>query len=466
MKRLLLVSYGFPPVSRVQSQGAAKLAKGLAARGWEVHALTVADPPTFLFDESLAAELPDNVITHTAYSLEPTRGLQWLRGLGRKVRGAATTRADVRATDPAESRLDGVAASASAPERSYTSLPPLAVRLLRALFFPEEKIGWAPFAIREALRLHAEDPFHAVVSTGPPYTAHIIARRFSRRTRVPWLAVLMDPVVGCYAFPPVTPLHAWLSRRLEAGIARDASAITTATRPWADALVARNPFAASRVSLLPNGFDPADFAGEPPARSEGFGVAYVGTFQLSITPDTFLDAVSRLLAESPAGSSLQHDLRVSFVGPRDPRSEAAVDSRGLSDTVERTGLVPHREAVSRMRSADVLLFVLGPEPESAQILTGKLPEYLASGAAILAEAPDGVATDLILRAGAGRVVSPGDVDGMAAALAELYGLWREGRLPRPAADVVAGLDRDRLLDGLAVTLAAMTDEGPGSEGAR
>src|SRR5450756_434757 len=52
MNRLLLITYGFPPVSRVQSQDAAKLAKGLAQRGWEVHVLTVADPPTYLLDES------------------------------------------------------------------------------------------------------------------------------------------------------------------------------------------------------------------------------------------------------------------------------------------------------------------------------------------------------------------------------------------------------------------------------
>ncbi|MDZ4168691.1 MAG: glycosyltransferase [Coriobacteriia bacterium] len=451
MKRLLLVSYGFPPVSRVQSQGAGKLAAGLARRGWEVHALTVADPPTFLFDETLTDELPVNVTTHTAYSLEPTRALQWLRGLRRGLARERTGESMAQQPKPT--------APPPEPERSYTSLPQPAVKLLRALFFPDEKIGWAPFAVREAHRLHGEEPFDAVVSTGPPYTAHVIARRFARRTGVPWLAVLMDPVVGCYAFPPVTPVHAWLARRLESQIARDAAAITTATRPWADALVSRNPSAATRVSLLPNGFDPNDFPDEPMPLHEGFCVAYVGTFQLSIKPDTFLDAVARLLADP----DMARDLRISFVGPRDPDTEAALTARGLSERVERTGLVPHGQAVRRMRQADVLLFVLGPEPESADILTGKLPEYLASGAAVIAEAPEGVATDVVRRSGAGLVCRPGDREGMANALSEQYNMWRDGRLPAPAPNVVAEFNRDRALDRLTATLATILKDDPDAD---
>ncbi len=440
MKRLLLVSYGFPPVSRVQSQGAAKLAKGLASRGWEVHALTVADPPTHLFDETLVAELPGNVITHTAYSLEPTRALQWLR----RRRGSFLT--------------GGTEVLRAAPERSYTSLPPGLVRLMRALFFPEEKVGWAPFALREARRLNQRQPFDAVVSTGPPYTAHLIAHAFARRTGTPWAAVLMDPIVGCYAFPPVTPLHAWLFRRLEAEVARDAAIITAATQPWLEALLRRNPGATDRVMLLPNGFDPADFEDEAPAKCDGFTISYVGTFQLSIRPDTFLAAVERLLADD----AFARDLRIRFVGPRDPRTDAQVAARGLEDRVERTGLLPHREAIREMRSADALLFVLGPEPESAGILTGKLPEYLASGSTVLAETPAGVASELIKRAGAGPVVAPGDVEGMTQALAEVYRLWRTGALPRADAQVVAALDRTRAIERFDEALSAAASMRSGS----
>ncbi len=434
MKRLLLVSYGFPPVGRVQSQGAAKLAKGLADRGWEVHALTVAEPPTFLFDDTLLAELPRNVFTHAAYSLEPTRALQVLRRLRARPRQS----------------LEGRDGPGARPERSYTSLPTGVVRAMRALFFPEEKIGWAPFALAKARRLHRQHPFDAIISTGPPYTAHIIARRFARATCVPWVAMLMDPIVGCYAFPPATPLHAELFRRLERHVARDAAIVTAATRPWLDAFRHRNPDTAARTMLFPNGFDPSDFADDPPPKHDGFAISYVGTFQLSIRPDTFLAAIEKLLVDD----EFARDVRIRFVGPRDPRTDAQVVSRGLEDRIVRTGLLGHRQAIDEMRRAHVLLFVLGPEPESAGILTGKLPEYLASGATIIAEAPDGVASELIERAKAGPVVRPGDVEGLAEALAKVYGRWRSGHLPTPDAAVVAELNRDRAVTRLDEALSA------------
>jgi glycosyltransferase involved in cell wall biosynthesis len=56
-------------------------------------------------------------------------------------------------------------------------------------------------------------------------------------------------------------------------------------------------------------------------------------------------------------------------------------------------------------------------------------EYLAAGRPILAVVPpDGAAAELIRAAGAGLVVAPEDVDGIAAALNELHTAWRAGTL--------------------------------------
>jgi glycosyltransferase involved in cell wall biosynthesis len=264
----------------------------------------------------------------------------------------------------------------------------------------------------------------------------------------------MDPIVGCYAFPPATPLHAWLSRRYEARVAGDAKAIATATQPWAEALIGRNPECRDRVLVYPNGFDPADYEAPAPPEHEGLLVSYVGSFQLSIRPNAFLDAVVALRSDP----EIAHDLHVRFVGPIDDQTSEAIAERGLASVVERTGPLGHREAVQQMRAADVLLFILGPETESAGILTGKLPEYLASGAAVLAQAPDGVAADAITRAEAGWVVPPDNPAATEEALREIHSLWRERGLPRPRAAVVAEFDRERALDRLADALAAIVPQ--------
>ena len=63
------------------------------------------------------------------------------------------------------------------------------------------------------------------------------------------------------------------------------------------------------------------------------------------------------------------------------------------------------------------------------MLSGKVFEYLAAERPILAVVPpEGAAAELIRAAGAGVVVAPDDVDGMTAALRDLHGRWRAGKL--------------------------------------
>ena len=67
------------------------------------------------------------------------------------------------------------------------------------------------------------------------------------------------------------------------------------------------------------------------------------------------------------------------------------------------------------------------------VLSGKVFEYLAADRPILAAVPpEGAAAELIRDAGAGVVVAPDDVDGMATALRDLHGRWKDGALEAPA----------------------------------
>ena len=131
----------------------------------------------------------------------------------------------------------------------------------------------------------------------------------------------------------------------------------------------------------------------------------------------------------------------------------------LRDVVERTGLVTHQAAVDQMREADVLLFILGPEPASRGILSGKLPEYLAAGKMILGLAPDGVATDVIRRSGVGVVVDPDDVEGVVAALRSMHKRWQSGEPQAPDPHLVDEFNRERTMDRLDVVLSDLQSQG-------
>lgn len=414
--RLLLVTYEFPPKGGVGVQRPLKTARYLAEAGWDVTVLTVADPPASLWDPELLAELPASVRVERAWSLEPTRMVQVFRRL---IRPRA-------------------ASAASAGSRGVSGLPRGPIRFIQAFFIPDEKFWWTPWAVRLGRRLHRETPFDCILASGPPFTALGIARRLSQSLGVPWVADLRDPIVGGYFFRPLTPLHAALMRAYERRVVRSASRVITATESWRSALMERHADAVGRVTAIDNGFDPDDFADAPPDPADGFTVAYVGTFQGEIRVDTLLAAVVRARG---ADDGFARDARVRLVGPLDAETRETIERLGADAVVDRSGFVSHRQAIVEMRAATVLVLVLGSGPENAHIVTGKLPEYLASGRPILALVPEGVAADVLRRAGACWIVHPDDIEGAAVALRDGYVQWKTGILPVPDPAVVAEFDR-------------------------
>jgi glycosyltransferase involved in cell wall biosynthesis len=91
---------------------------------------------------------------------------------------------------------------------------------------------------------------------------------------------------------------------------------------------------------------------------------------------------------------------------------------------------PHDEVSKLQRDSDVNLLLLAAAGAAGRkILSAKVFEYLAAGRPILAVVPpDGEAAALIRETGAGPVVAPDDVDGIAEALTSLETRWRKDAL--------------------------------------
>lgn len=441
MMRLLLVTYEFPPKGGVGVQRPLKTARYLAEAGWDVTVLTVADPPTAVFDPDLLTELPPSVRVERAWSLEPTRLIQYLK------------RRRVRAAEDGSAHRSNPQGGA----RGISDLPRGAIRFVQALFIPDEKFWWTPWAVRLGIRLHRESPFHCILASGPPFTALGVGRRLGRALGIPWVADLRDPIVGGYFFRPPTPLHAALIGAFERRIVRSAARLITATEGMRSDLAERYPDAETRSVTVLNGYDSADFVSPAPDPHPGFTISYVGTFQSDIEPDTLLAAVAIARDADPG---FARDARVRIVGPVDPETAAAIERSGLGDAVERAGFVRHTDAIAEMRAAAVLVLVLGEGPESAAILTGKLPEYLAAGRPILALVPDGVAAGVVRRGRAGWVVSPHDTEAAASALLAAHAAWRAGTLCVPDAALVAEFDRRRLVAVVSALLEEVVADAP------
>ena len=397
MKRVLIISYYFPPMGAGGVQRTLKFVRYLPDFGWEPIVLTVKDVLYHARDVSLLEEVKERTIIRTE-SFDPQRLVQRWR----------------KKTDTQPSR-----------ERRFPLLEILNRSFLSWVLVPDSKILWVPCAVCEACRWLDSQGIDVVFTTSPPQSVHLAGLGLKRRTGLPWVADFRDNWrTKQYECTP-TPIHERINDRMVARVVRAADRIITVSAPITEDLIRRSGRSETYFSTLPNGYDSEDFTGIQPRSQDRFTITYSGAHDPVRNPDVFLRGVELALRDRP---ELRHKLRIQLVG-----SVYGIDLDGmirrynLNDIVQVVGYVSHRRCIEMMMDSDLLLLMVS-EKTGSDLVTGKIFEYLAAGKPILALVPGGEAEKLILKYARGSVVPPDDAAGVAAQVLRAFALWERGDL--------------------------------------
>jgi len=381
MRRVLMVAYHFPPLGGIASLRALRFARHLPSFGWEPW---VVAPRRGDYQSDPSLVHPEDRVARTG-SLELSR-------LARSAVGTLT------------------------PTLSLSG-PSLRVRARAAirhwLYRPDAQIGWYPFAVAAGRRLLREHRFDAILSSSFPVTAHLVGRRLHRDSGLAWVADFRD------LWSDWSEARRASKARLEQSLLREATATTTVSPSYAEALRARG---SRRVEVLTNGFDPEDF---PTTSAPANGVAaYLGTYYPGIQDlPTAIRAIGALARE---GSGL----RLRFIGDYPSVLRPEVEAAGLESRTDATGFIPHPLAVEQLSRASVLLLG-GPTSADTVAMRGnvaaKVFEYLGSRRPILMIGdPDTDVAGMLRPFARACVVGVGRVDEAVDALRQLL---RAGTAP-------------------------------------
>jgi len=399
VRRVLVVSYFFPPVGGIGVERVLKHVTYLPEFGWEPVVVAPANSGYRIIDPASLSRIPPGTEVHRSRTLEPSH---IRRAVARLVRGrrpdhAATPRAAGGGDEPSAGVLMGAA------NALWRNLVPL-------VFFPDEEVLWLPGAVRAGVRAHRTSPVNAVFSSSPPITSHLVAGRIAKRIRVPWVADFRDPWIG-NAFARRLPApHQAMQRRLERWIVETATLVVLATERMREQYAERYPERADTFVHVPNGYDPADLevgAADPPPHAEAgtFRIVYAGSVYGERELAVFLDGVELLLARRP---ELRSRLRVEFVGWLSAANEAIARRRlpPLDPVVRHLGFVPRTEAIARQRGADAGMVLLSDVGDRSLFATSKLYEYLGLDLPILAIVPPGEVRTILAELDWGVVADP------------------------------------------------------------
>ena len=393
-KRVLIITYYWPPSGGSGVQRWLKFAKYLPEAGWEPVIFTPENPDFDLKDETLLKEISSNLEVIRFPIWEPYQLFAKVKKQGKTHPGRIL-----------EQQKKGF-------------LEKAAIWLRANLLVPDPRVFWVKPSVQFLNQLLLEGQFQAIITTGPPHSLHLIGQKLKQKHGIPWLADFRDPW-SQWEFLDTLPMLSFIRRRheaLERKVLKQADVVVTISPTFQRDL---QKLSGRKIDLITNGYDPADIPTgfhPRPKLAKRLHLVYTGIIDAIRNP---LPLMQALKAEFEIGGE---EVSWTFVGKVSEQVKQQVEADSWLQThIHFAGYVPHHQVFEFYANTDALVLILTDTKNAKGNIPGKLFEYLATGLPVLALGdPQGDSATLLSQAGAGAVLGHGDLKGMQAKLRELY----------------------------------------------
>jgi hypothetical protein len=432
-RRLLVISYHFPPDRAVGAKRWEKFAHFAAARGWGLDVFMRGDVATSDIERA-SRSLPTGVrvfaVPVPVMGVETAEKAVWRALVGR--RREANASASGVSTPGSATPAVHAARPASIPRselRWALHTPRGWMRAYWAALDFARIRGWGDQVIRTVSSVFDPGVHQAVVTSGPPFMSHDVGRRISERYRIPFIMDMRDPWshVERLAEGIATPVWTRLAARYEGMAVKRASLIVTNTQVAGQQMTATYPLRARDIVTVTNGAD--DTPLPPPRRGGRFVIAHAGTLYLDRDPRALFQGAAQVIREL---ALTPEDMSLEFIGDLEavggfPVEEVA-RAEGISDYVRTGPSRPHDQAMAFMADATMLVTMSG---SNMAAIPAKTFECVRFPAWVLALSAPGSATAQLLAGTGADVASPRDAGAVAEIIGRRYREHRDGVVPEP-----------------------------------
>jgi glycosyltransferase involved in cell wall biosynthesis len=386
MKKVLIITYYWPPSGGAGVQRWLKFAKYLPEFGWQPIILTV-DPEYASYpqrDESFFSEIHPDCLVYTTKSFE-------FYNLYKLISGKKEVPYGGFANESKESLFQKIS------------------KFLRGNFLlPDPRKGWNNYALKKATELIQKFDIKTVVTTSPPHSTQLIGLKLKQKLNVRWIADLRDPWTDIYYYGQFrhTALARKVDQNLERKVIENADLLITVSDDVKRIFSGKTDVPVTgKIAVVPNGFDEEDFLNQPVKSDEKKVITYTGTISEAYDVGGLLKAIGHL------DEKIRQKLVIRFVGKVPPIIARKFETAGIS--TDLVGYVDHSKSIEYLFLSDILLMVVPRVKNNRGIITGKFFEYLASQKPVLAIGPtDGDLAKIIDETKCGRLFEYEDSEGI------------------------------------------------------
>jgi len=400
-KKVLIFTYYWPPAGGVAVQRFLKFSKFLPEFGWEPIIVTVNNGSYPYFDESLLKEVAPELRVYRTKTFEPFELYNLLRGQKGKTMPLVTVGTHSKKT-------------------FFQKL----TEYIRANFFvPDARKGWVPYAVKQAEEILTTEKIDAIITTGPPHSAHLIGLKLKEKFGFKWIADFRDPWTGI-VYNDMLP-------RTEATQKKD-SELETKVLKTADCTVVISPGMkeqfegrAKKIVVIFNGYDESNFLPLSESisinkKEEFFTIRYIGNLMASQNPTNLWKAIAELQHTNAA------KIKLEFTGRVDTEIQNSIAAEGLSDITTYNPFTEQQKAINLTHTASLLLFAIFNLPNVKLVITGKIFEYLASRSEIISFGPvDGDAAAILKSVGRKPMIDFNNYSETLNQLQAAYNYWSQ-----------------------------------------
>ncbi|MDP3148693.1 MAG: glycosyltransferase family 4 protein [Ignavibacteria bacterium] len=355
MKKVLFITYYWPPSGKASLHFPLHLIKHLTEFGWKPTVATVAEDTFTQKDDSLLMEIPSGVTVHKIKTFEPFN-------LYRKFIGKKDS--------------EPLIASETISKEKNNLTHKISIWIRMNLFIPDARIGWYPFAVKYLNNLLKEEKFDAIITVGPPHSSHLIGMKLSKLFNLPHVPIFIDPWVDIVYYKDFrrSSLTVKIDKHFEKSVLLNAGHIIYVTKSMREDFVAKYPFVKNKSTVLYWGYNEENFEriSQQNNPSDEKILLHAGNIFDYQNPKQLWKYISDRVAKG-------EKIKLQFIGTVSPEIRKSIIQSGLESVTEFLGFLRYQEMISKLCSADYLLVCTTEKRH----VPGKLFEYLRSQKPIL-----------------------------------------------------------------------------------
>lgn len=361
MKKVLIISYYWPPSGGIGVLRCLKIVKYLREFGWEpiVFAPKNADYP--YLDENNSKDIPKDITVIRFPILEPFKLFKFI-----------TNRKNIPLNNIVHVR------------DKQSVFDKLGIWIRGNFFIPDARCLWINPSVKFLSTYLKDHQIDAIFTDGPPHTNTVIGTRLAKKLGIPYLADFQDPwtQVDYYKYFKIGKRADKIHKELEQETFRTASKITVASPSWKSDL---ETIGAKNVDVLYYGYDEDDFKNIETKPDENFTLCHAGLLGFDRNPDNLFQVISELVDENDL---FKRFVRIKILGQIDFKVLETLKTYNLEEFTINLGTVKRQNALQEISNSWMLFLPLNKADNVNGRIPGKLFEYIRSRRPIISIGPD------------------------------------------------------------------------------